>query len=97
MTDGTKLNLNPGSHYMRRAVDTIEVGVPKWSILIFHQNLVHGGSAYEIANTRLHGYISNTPELIPDNLFSFHIFWRIQSNYKKNGETTSQLFRHIVN
>jgi hypothetical protein len=40
MTDGTKLNLKLGFHYMRRAVDTIEV------VLIFHQNLVHG-AAYE--------------------------------------------------
>jgi hypothetical protein len=65
--DGTKQYLKPGSHYLRRAIDTIEVEVPKWSMLVFHQNLVHGGSAYEAINTRIHSFVSNTPDLIPDN------------------------------
>jgi hypothetical protein len=70
---GQKLYLKPCSHYLRRAIDTIEVEVPKWSMLKFHQNLVHGGSAYELINTRIHSFISNTPELIPENTIQpFH-------------------------
>ncbi|KAI8891888.1 hypothetical protein BC833DRAFT_570646 [Globomyces pollinis-pini] len=48
-------------------VDVVQVDIPKWSMLFFHQSLPHGGAAYSEMNVRMHCYLSNATQLIPDN------------------------------